>query len=81
MLILRHIKQQLGRKLQSKLSYQSCRRPSHHTHGGLQLSITLVPGNLTPSSDFYGHRTHRQYTEMQADKTFMHVKVNIFIIN
>lgn len=43
---------------------------------GLQLSVTSVPGNTTPSSDLCRHQTVRNYTNIYARKhTHTHVVV------
>ena len=49
---------------------------SEHPHGGSQPSVSLVPGELTPSSEFQGHQAHTccvEHTYMQA-KTRIHIK-------
>ena len=41
---------------------------SQHPHNGSQPSVTPVPGNLTPSSDLFGHQKHTLYTDIDAGK-------------
>lgn len=51
----------------------SCRRPrfhSQHPHAGPQPFATLVPGDLTPPSDFHGFQTHMREQEHTHTHTY-----------
>jgi hypothetical protein len=39
-----------------------------HLHGGSQLFVTLVEGDLTPSSGLHRHQLHMWYTDIHAGK-------------
>lgn len=47
---------------------------SLHPHRGSQLSVTLVPGNLIPSSELCGHQAGMLYTDVHARQTPIHIK-------
>jgi hypothetical protein len=56
--------------------YCSCRGPgSQHPHGGSQPFVSPVPGNLTSSSDLFGHCTYEHiYTHLYVGKRSMYIK-------
>lgn len=41
---------------------------SQHPHGGSQLSVTPVPGDLMASSDLHGYQTHVWYIDIHASQ-------------
>ena len=47
---------------------------SQYPHGGSQPSVTLVPGDLTPSSGLHRHQEHTQYTDIDVSKFPTHIK-------
>lgn len=48
--------------------------PSTHPQDSSQLSVTLIPEDPKPSSDFHGHETHLYCTYINAGKTLKHIK-------
>lgn len=69
-----HKNEGLERWLNICCSCRRCSFSSQHSHGGLQPSLTSVPGVLTLSSDLFRYQTCTWYTYMHAVKTFIHIK-------
>lgn len=72
-----------GRDMAQLLKSTGCssREPrfdSLHPHRGSQLSVTLVPGNLIPSSELCGHQAGMLYTDVHARQTPIHIKSDKF---
>lgn len=63
-----------------KCSCYVCRRcrSSPSTYICLQPSVTPVPGDLTPSSNFLRHQVHIQYTDIHVGK-HTHTKIKTFL--
>ena len=55
-------------------SYKGLGFSSQHPHGGLQPPITLLPGDLTLSSDLCRNQACMWHTDVHVGKTFTHIK-------